>query len=231
MLSDPSADPRGMAEAREAMVAKIRACGLLDPAVLAAMGRVRRHAFFPGGAPEPEIAYGDFPCAIGHDATISQPFIVAYMTHRLAIRPGDRVLEIGTGSGYQAAVLAEMGMDVVSVERIGALAKEARKRLERLGYPVLVVHGDGRLGYPPKAPYGAVLVTAAAPRLEEAWTSQLEEGGRLVVPLVVGPGLERILVRERTASGNSDTWSEYCRFVPLLPGLDERGFGEENADR
>ena len=96
---------------------------------------------------------------------------------------------------------------------------------------MLVVHGDGRLGYPPGAPYGAVLVTAGAPRLEEAWTSQLEEGGRLVVPLVVGPGLERLLVRERTASGNSDAWSEYCRFVPPLPGLDERGFGQENADR
>ena len=217
------------ARGRRMVESQLRARGIADERVLAAMERVERAAFVP---PDLEgMADFDGPLPIAQGQTVSQPFMVALMTELLGLKGRARVLEIGTGSGYQAAVLAEMGMDVVSVERIGALAKEARERLERLGYPVLVVHGDGRLGYPPGAPYGAVLVTAAAPRLEEAWTSQLEEGGRLVVPLVVGPGLERLLVRERTASGASDAWSEYCRFVPLLPGLDDRGFGEENADR
>ncbi len=217
------------ARGRRMVESQLRSRGIADERVLAAMERVMRPAFVP---PDLEgMADFDGPLPIGQGQTVSQPFMVALMTELLGLKGRARVLEIGTGSGYQAAVLAEMGMDVVSVERIGALANEARERLERLGYPVLVVHGDGRLGYLPKAPYGAVLVTAAAPRLEEAWTDQLEEGGRLVVPLVVGPGLERILVRERTASGTFDAWSEYCRFVPLLPGVDERGFGEENADR
>jgi len=205
--------------ARHMIDSQIRARGVLDSRVLSAMERVPRTEFVPEEL-EP-LADFDGPLSIGRGQTISQPFMVALMTELLALPERTRVLEIGTGSGYQAAVLAEMGMEVVSSERSESLAKSARDRLARLGYPVLVIHGDGCLGYPPKAPYGAVLVTAAASRVEKAWTEQMGTGSRLVVPLAVEPGLERLLVRVKTVAGFRDGWSEFCRFVPLLPGLGE----------
>lgn len=205
---------------------QIRSRGILDGRILSAMERVDRTEFVP--ADLASLADTDGPLPIGEGQTVSQPFMVALMTDLLALPERTRVLEIGTGSGYQAAILAEMGMEVVSVERIGTLACLARERLARLGYRVLVIHGDGSLGVPEMAPYGAVLVTAAAPRVEKAWTEQLTVGGRLVVPLVIQPGLERLLVRVKTENGFQDSWSEYCRFVPLLPGR-EAGSPETNG--
>ncbi len=203
---------------------QVRGRGVSDGRVLAALEKVPRTAFVPKELEE--SADLDGPLPIGCDQTVSQPYMVGLMTELLGLLPRTRVLEIGTGSGYQAAVLAEMGMEVVSVERIASLADSAARRLKRLGYEVEVVFGDGRLGYPPRSPYGGVLVTAAAPRIEQPWLDQMEQGGVLVVPLVIQPGLERLLVRTRTQTGWKDEWSEYCRFVPLLPGLEKPGPGE-----
>lgn len=218
MGSEPSDEPCGMAEAREAMVAKIRACGLLDPAVLAAMGRVRRHAFFPGGAPEPEIAYGDFPCAIGHDATISQPFIVAYMTHRLAIRPGDRVLEIGTGSGYQAAVLAALGARVWTQEIVPELAEHARGALEREGFgDVQVRCAGGCEGWREAAPFDAILVTCAPREVPPRLLDQLADGGRMILPCGPDADSQRLVfIRQRGFESTLEN-DMPVRFVPMLP--------------
>ena len=216
MGSEPSDEPCGMAEAREAMVAKIRACGLLDPAVLAAMGRVRRHAFFPGGAPEPEIAYGDFPCAIGHDATISQPFIVAYMTHRLAIRPGDRVLEIGTGSGYQAAVLAALGARVWTQEIVPELAEHARGALEREGFgDVQVRCAGGCEGWREAAPFDAILVTCAPTKVPRPLEEQLREGGRMVIPVGESRVQELVVLTKRNGRLERQEIIP-VRFVPMV---------------
>ena len=217
MGSEPSDEPCGMAEAREAMVAKIRACGLLDPAVLAAMGRVRRHAFFPGGAPEPEIAYGDFPCAIGHDATISQPFIVAYMTHRLAIRPGDRVLEIGTGSGYQAAVLAALGARVWTQEIVPELAEHARGALEREGFgDVQVRCAGGCEGWREAAPFDAILVTCAPREVPPRLLDQLADGGRMILPCGPDADSQRLVfIRQRGFESTLEN-DMPVRFVPML---------------
>jgi protein-L-isoaspartate(D-aspartate) O-methyltransferase len=205
-----------MAEAREAMVEKIRACGLLDPAVLAAMGRVRRHAFFPGGAPEPEIAYGDFPCAIGHGATISQPFIVAYMTHRLAIRPGDRVLEIGTGSGYQAAVLAALGARVWTQEIVPELAEHARAALAREGVcDVQVRCAGGCEGWREAAPFDAILATCAPRDVPPRLLDQLADGGRMILPC--GPDAESqrlVFIRQRGFESTLEH-DMPVRFVPM----------------
>ena len=204
---------------------QLRARGIHDERVLAAMERVPRTAFVP--VELAGMADFDGPLPIGQGQTVSQPFMVALMSELLALPERTRVLEIGTGSGYQAAVLAEMGMEVISVERIALLAETARQRLEGLGYAVEVHHSDGCEGFPPRAPYGGIIVTAAAPRLEKAWLDQLETGGRLVVPLAVQPGLERLVVRTRTSGGFEDEWSDYCRFVPLLPGMEQSGPEED----
>jgi len=165
------------------MVALIQSRGVRDARVLEAMERVPRHAFVP--AAEHGAAYADYPLPIGHRQTISQPTIVAVMTEALALNAGDKVLEIGTGSGYQAAILAEMGMDVYTVERIQALHSEAAQRMAQLGYRVHCRLGDGRDGWPEHAPYQGILVTAAPLEVPEALVEQLVEGGRLVIP--VGP--------------------------------------------
>jgi protein-L-isoaspartate(D-aspartate) O-methyltransferase len=153
--------------------------------------------------------------------------MVAKMTALLcandsAAGQGLKVLEIGCGSGYQAAVLAAMGLKVWSVERIGVLAAAAAERLRPLG--VSVIHGDGRMGYPDAAPYDRVIVTAAASRVEAAWDAQLKRGGRLVAPINVTTGNQRLLVRDKLLSdtdGFRNTWYDYCRFVPLLGGVEE----------
>ncbi|MBL3592022.1 MAG: protein-L-isoaspartate(D-aspartate) O-methyltransferase [Synergistaceae bacterium] len=187
--------------------------------VTEAMADLPRHRFVPV---ELEAhAWEDGPLPIGRGQTISQPYMVARMTWLLGVGPGDAVLEIGTGSGYQAALLARMGCSVVSVERIAALARQARSVLTDLGLAVTVVVGDGREGYAPSAPYRGIIVTAGAEELAPAWSDQLDRGGRLVVPLRVGPGTERLLVRARTEGGFVDAWEDYCRFVPVLPGVDE----------
>lgn len=156
-----------------------------DPRVLAAMARVPRHAFVP--ARLQDLAYADRPLPIGEGQTISQPYIVASMVEALELGPDSRVLEVGAGSGYQAAVLAELTPHVVALEVVPALATRCQERLERLGYGdrVQVLQGDGSLGWPAGAPYDGIVVACAAPRVPPALEEQLAEGGHLVLP--VGP--------------------------------------------
>ena len=162
------------------------------------MRKVPRHEFVP--ARWKRSAYEDRPLPIGHGQTISQPYIVAAMTELAALSEGDRVLEIGTGSGYQAAVLAELAAQVYTIEIVGPLAERAARTLESLGYAsVRVRHGDGYRGWPEAAPFDAIVVTAAAPRVPPALLEQLTVGGRLVIP--VGDAYQELEVHTRTPSG------------------------------
>lgn len=168
--------------AREHMVAtQMAARDITQPEVLAAMGRVPRHEFVP--ADLVSQAYQDWPLPIGADQTISQPYIVAFMTQALAVKPHHRILEIGTGSGYQAAVLAEMGASVYSIEIVESLGRRAKAVLDRLGYKVNVRIGDGYNGWPDRAPFDGVIVTAAPKLIPAPLIEQLKEGGRLVIPV------------------------------------------------
>jgi len=168
---------------RERMVAsQIEARGVRDPRVLEAMRTVPRHLFVPAGFVD--AAYQDRPLPIGEGQTISQPYIVARMTELLEVQPTDRVLEIGAGSGYQAAILGCLVERVITVERIAKVAEMARRNLERLGIRnAVVVVGDGTLGYPAEQPYDAIIVTAATPEVPGPLLEQLAEGGRLVAPV------------------------------------------------
>ncbi|MGI6460076.1 MAG: protein-L-isoaspartate(D-aspartate) O-methyltransferase [Candidatus Hydrogenedentales bacterium] len=204
------------AEERDAMVRHhIAGRGVTDPRVLAAMRRVLRHKFVPRD--KANCAYEDRPLEIGSGQTISQPYIVAKMTEMLELTPQSRVLEIGTGSGYQAAVLAELAAEVISVERFPHLAEEARMALESLEYDnVTVVIGDGTLGWPDRAPYDGIIVTAAAPAMPPSLQSQLAPGGRLVCP-VGSRELQQLKVLVRGPSGRfRESDSIRCMFVPLV---------------
>jgi protein-L-isoaspartate(D-aspartate) O-methyltransferase len=162
---------------------QIQSPGVSDPAVLDAMNTVPRHEFVP--REWLNQAYEDHPLPIGYGQTISQPYIVALMTEQLKIKRGDRVLEIGTGSGYQAAVLAHMGLEVYTVEIVPELALAADDRLKRLGCQVAIQQGNGYFGWPEHAPYDAIIVTAAPDHVPQPLVKQLKDGGRLVIP--VGP--------------------------------------------
>jgi protein-L-isoaspartate(D-aspartate) O-methyltransferase len=163
---------------------QIAARGITDPAVLEAMRSVPRHKFVPEELTD--LAYEDHPLPIGYGQTISQPYIVALMTQSLRPEPGQRILEIGTGSGYQAAVLAELGVDVYTIEIIPELADQATKRLSDLGYPnIHTLNADGYFGWEEHAPFDAIIVTAAPDHLPQSLANQLMEGGRLVIP--IGP--------------------------------------------
>jgi protein-L-isoaspartate(D-aspartate) O-methyltransferase len=194
---------------------QLRARGIRDERVLRAMGRVPRELFVLDG--DERFAYTDSPLAIGHGQTISQPYIVALICQEASIRPGTRVLDVGTGSGYQAAVLAEIGADVYSVERIRELAVRARQALARAGYGdrVTVRVGDGTLGLPEAAPFDAVVVGAAAPAVPDTLYGQLALRGRLVVP-VGGRRDQRLQVVVATPEGPAVARSVPCRFVPLV---------------
>lgn len=192
MKNDPAEDrsEASMQKARQAMVDQIQRYGVTDARVLAAMRKVRREAFFPDTEMAlPMIAYGDFPFPIGWRATISQPYIVAYMTARLALRLGDRVLEIGTGSGYQAAVLAAMGVQVWSLEIVPELAEHAKRVLATEGFEGVNVRcATGVEGWKDEAPFDAILVTCAAEKVPDELVNQLAVGGRMIIP--VGPAME-----------------------------------------
>ncbi len=201
---------------REQLIAR----GIRDPRVLEAMRRVPRHEFVP-----PHLrdhAYEDGPLPIGGGQTISQPYIVAYMTQALALRPDDVVLEIGTGSGYQTAILCELARQVYSLERRPELAERAREVLTRLGYRHVQLHvGDGTQGLPEFAPYDAILVTAAAPAIPAPLREQLAEGGRLVLP--TGDRKQQILRRVRRQDG--DHWTvEDLIAVVFVPLYGQHGF-------
>ena len=207
-------DPFAAARAR--MVAEtIAARGVKDPRVLAAMRKVPRHEFVPAG--ERDRAYEDAPVPIGHGQTASQPYMVAVMTELAEVGPHSRVLEIGTGSGYQAAVLAEVAGDVYSIELLEPLASRARRDLERLGYGrIHLRHGDGYRGWPEAAPFDAIVVTAAPPEVPKALREQLAVGGRLVVP--VGRVDQELEVHTRTADGFKVRREFAVQFVPMVPG-------------
>lgn len=199
---------------RERMVrSQIASRGVRDPRVLAAMRKVPRHAFVPTGYRD--NAYDDRPLPIGNDQTISQPYIVAAMTEALLLEGTEKVLEIGMGSGYQAAVLAELAAQVYTVEQIPELAEIAHNTLVSLGYAsVVYTIGDGTLGWPEHQPYDAIIVTAGAPRVPRPLVDQLAPGGRLVIP-VGDRFLQELLRVRRDRDGLSETRLGGCRFVPL----------------
>lgn len=193
---------------------QIVARGVKDPRVLDAMREVPRHLFVPPGSGTE--AYDDRPIPIGSGQTISQPYMVAIMTELLHVSPEDRVLEIGTGSGYQAAILSRLASHVLSIERHASLADRARDTFAALGFTnIEVVVGDGTEGYPSRAPFERILVTAGAPSTPETLKQQLAVGGRLVIP--VGPGgFQHLVLVDRTLSGFTEALGEGCVFVPLV---------------
>ena len=189
--------------------------GIADPEVLRALRRVPRHRFVDD-ALVPH-AHEDRPLAIGHGQTISQPYIVAYMTSRLGLRPGARVLEVGTGCGYQSAVLAQVASEVFSVEIVPALAAAAAERLAQLGYHnVHVREGDGALGWPEEAPFDGILVACSAPGVPPALVRQLAPGGRLICPVGASPESQSLVLVEKDPTGRTIEWPTIAvRFVPL----------------
>jgi len=203
---------------RDEMLRHLRRLGIRDPRVLEAMTRVPREEFVRDA--DRDAAYGDHALPIAKGQTISQPYVVARMTELLDVRPEHHVLEIGTGSGYQAAVLGELAKDVVSVERHRSLAEGARERLARLGYDnVRVIHDDASLGYPAEAPYDRIIITAATPSIEPALSAQLAPGGRLVAP-VGDEEMQELVVRD---SRGREEHHGAVRFVPLRG---RAGFGQ-----
>jgi protein-L-isoaspartate(D-aspartate) O-methyltransferase len=208
---------RDEGEERMGFLLDLRRRGIMDQRVLRAMDQVPRENFVaPDYADE---AYADAALPIACGQTISQPYVVAYMTEQLAVAPHHRVLEIGTGSGYQAAVLSRLAREVVTVERYRTLAETARTRLATLGYDnVTVVVGDGFTGHPERAPYDRIIVTAAAEEIPEPLVAQLGEGGLMLLPLGPHGGAQRIVKLTKSEDGVNRQDLIWVRFVPLLPG-------------
>lgn len=208
----------GFAMARAEMVrTQIAARGVTDARVLSAMARVPRHEFLP--AAQRSMAYEDGPLPIGHGQTLSQPYVVAFMTAALDPRPGDRILEVGTGSGYQAAVLSGLVAEVFSIEIVEPLARRAEADLKRLGYAnVKVRAGDGYAGWPEAAPFDAIIVTCAPEQVPPALVQQLKSGGRMIIP--VGPqlGVQELILLRKTPKGLEQQAVMEVRFVPMVGG-------------
>jgi protein-L-isoaspartate(D-aspartate) O-methyltransferase len=203
---------------RAEMLQLLERFGIRDRRVLDAMARVPREEFVSPA--DREIAYGDHALPIGEGQTISQPYVVARMTELLATESDQRILEVGTGSGYQAAVLAELVREVISIERHASLADAARDRLERLGHVnIRVIQADASLGYPPEAPYDRILITAATPAIDPALAQQLTAGGRIVAP-IGDLDLQELVVRD--ARGREQRHGA-VRFVPLRGEAGFRG--------
>jgi protein-L-isoaspartate(D-aspartate) O-methyltransferase len=203
-----------LAAQRQAMVeTQIAARGISDPATLEAMRTVPRHEFLPMRLRDE--AYMDYPLPIGHGQTISQPYIVAFMTDVIRPQPGEKILEIGAGSGYQAAILAQMGAEVYTIEIVEPLAEMARQTLERLGYKnARVKHGDGYRGWPEHAPFDAIVVTCAPDKIPPDLLAQLKDGGRMIIP--VGGGMNQELVLLRKEGDKIEKQSVLpVRFVPM----------------
>ena len=201
---------------------QLRRRGIRDERVLAAMARVPRELFVPEGLRE--HAYADGALSIGFHQTISQPFVVAAMAELLGLDGDEHVLDVGTGSGYAAAVLAELAKEVVSIERIPELAEQARAALAAAGHPQVDVRvGDGTLGAPDRAPFHGISVAAAAPEIPPALYEQLKDGGRLVLPRG-SRDAQRLVLVVKTPDGPAERASVACRFVPLLG---EQGFDEQ----
>ncbi len=215
-----SCSPQGWADLRERMVLQqIETRGVKDPAVLAAMRTVPRHQFVPEDYRE--AAYNDSPLPIGESQTISQPYIVALMSELLEVRAGDKVLEIGTGSGYQAAVLAEMGVEVFTVEIRRGLCERAEGILGELGYENAHVRcGDGYGGWPEEAPFAGIIVTAAPERIPEPLVDQLAPGARMVIPL--GDFYQQLMVIKKTDDGVEERSVIPVRFVPMTGEIERQ---------
>ncbi len=186
--------------------------GISDSRVIEAMLKIPRHKFLPVHLED--YAYSDSPLPIGMGQTISQPYIVAYMTELLNLKKGDKVLEIGTGSGYQAAILAEIGCDVYTIEIVEILTLRAKKVLQSLGYKnIRFKVDDGYIGWEENAPYDAILVTAAPPEIPEPLTEQLKEGSKMVIP--VGDNLQELILLKKTKEGLKEKRVTPVRFVPM----------------
>jgi protein-L-isoaspartate(D-aspartate) O-methyltransferase len=203
--------------ARDALVKSLR-WEIQDERVLSGFARVPRECFVP--LEMRRYAYDDRPLPIGHGQTISQPLMVAIMTQALKLKGDEKVLEIGTGSGYQAALLAELARGVISVERVPELAERAAKVLQKLGYHQVRVHVAGEeLGWPEDAPYDAIVVTAGAPRVPRCLIDQLALGGRMAIP-VGGRRVQELLLLTKAERDTTITRMGECRFVPLISGRD-----------
>ncbi|GAB4268879.1 MAG: protein-L-isoaspartate(D-aspartate) O-methyltransferase [Candidatus Rifleibacteriota bacterium] len=200
------------------MIEKLKNYGIKDENVLAAMAKVPRHLFIPEPYRNLETAYGDFPCQIGYGQTISQPYIVAYMTEKMKIRPREKVLEIGTGSGYQAAILAELGADVYSVEIIPELAVHAVEALNKTGYSVRIQNADGYKGWREYAPFDVIIVTCAPNSIPDELTSQLKEGGRMIIPVGEEGNAQSLFIVKKRADRIEIISDLPVRFVPMVHG-------------
>jgi protein-L-isoaspartate(D-aspartate) O-methyltransferase len=221
LASSPvSADSDFAADRRSMVELQLRGRNVADQRVLEAMEKVPRELFVP--AEERRSAYRDAALPIGHGQTISQPYMVARICEALALSGGERVLDVGTGSGYQAAVIAELAEEVVTIERIAELAEEAEQNLRAAGYGSVEVRvGDGTLGVPDRAPFQAIAVAAASPGLPQPLYDQLEPGGRMAIP-VGGRLAQELQLVVRSPEGPAVLHSVPCRFVPLV--------GEEGFD-